>query len=612
LSGHILDKDSEQPIPGARLTATLLDDALGSVVPERSVTSDVRGSFQLALLAKGAYQLNVRAPGYAHASLEVEVPGRASLSIELAGTSRLEGQVVDSAGTPVPGAEVQARSSNNTANDSEARADAQGAFSLEVNEGTYLLATLAQGQAGVHEGQVTVARGSLVDGLVLRLHPTGTLLGRAFAQSSQQPVKGAVVLLRHGDSGWSREVQSEADGSFRAESLVPGSYLVTLHKYGFAEARREDVRVQPGEEARVDFALSREAALEGTLTDSLGRPAEAVSLTAMFLNGLRSQGYELNRPPDASGRYELRGLPPGNYYLTAQLARSGTPVHRKLILQEGQTARADFVFPEALGEVEGTVLRASGGPPAHPAHIEFSCGDTGSAEVLDEEGRFRLKRFPCEYTFKAAYDDSEVSGPERTVRVEAGKVSRVTLTLPDTVVETSGVVLNARGAPVPEADVALEDGDTVSLLAETDGQGRFTLRTAAGTADTPASLRATKGPEQAPPQQVRLGSRDVVVRLQKASAMRGRLVVARGPGVQRFELRVSELSDSGYSDLLGSRPFVGDTFEWVDLPVGTLELSARTSDGRGGRVKLRLAPGQTANVELPVGPLEPAPPPQPP
>jgi hypothetical protein len=41
----------------------------------------------------------------------------------------------------------------------------------------------------------------------------------------------------------------------------------------------------------------------------------------------------------------------------------------------------------------------------------------------------------------------------------------------------------------------------------------------------------------------------------------------------------------------------------VDLPPGTLELRVRTSDGRTGKAKVQVSPGQTANVELPVGAL---------
>jgi hypothetical protein len=52
-----------------------------------------------------------------------------------------------------------------------------------------------------------------------------------------------------------------------------------------------------------------------------------------------------------------------------------------------------------------------------------------------------------------------------------------------------------------------------------------------------------------------------------------------------------------------ARPFTGDTFEIMDLPVGTLELRAITSDGRSGKTTVRIAPGQTSNVEIAVGVL---------
>jgi len=604
LSGRVLDKDSEQPLPGAQLTVAFEDDDFSSVVPDVSITSDARGGFRLDTLATGSYRIDVQAPGHTDASLVVELPRRESLSIELEGTSRIEGQVVDAAGAPALGAKIWVSASGRMPADTEEQTDAQGRFSLEVNEGTYLLTASAAGQSGVLEGKVTVARGGLVDGLVIRLRPTGSLAGRVFVQSSQEPVKGAFVSVRHGDSGWAHSVQTEDDGGFRLENLLPGPYILALYKSGFPDARREDVRIQPGQETSVEFPLIREASLEGTVTDALGRPAEGASIVALLDQEAPNRPRGLHGVPDESGHYQISSLTPGRYHVEARVTWEGKPVSRELTLQEGETAHVDFVLSEALGQVEGSVLRASGGPPTHPVDIVAISGDINdSTAEVDEQGHFTAKLRPGSYTFTASYSDTQEEGPEQPVLVEAGKVARVTLTVPDALAETSGVVLNSRGEPVPEAEVSLEDGEELSAQAETDGQGRFTLRTAMGSAGRPVSLSARNGSEEGTLRNVRVGSQGVVVRLQKASALRGRLIAVRGPPVRSFELQVFRIEADASADRLGSRPFVGDTFEWVDLPPGTLELRARTSDGRSGKVKVQLAPGQTANVELPVGTL---------
>jgi hypothetical protein len=605
LSGRVLDKDTEQPLPGAQLSVSFQDDDFTTLMSEVPVISDGQGNFRLDLLAPGTYQVDARAPGHTLTSVEVAVPRQQPLSIELEGTSRLEGQVVDGTGAPVPRAKVWV-GPGHLSEDSTEQTDAQGSFSLEVNEGTYVITASAAGQSGVHDGKVTVARGGLVDGLIIRLRPTGSLAGRAFMQSSQEPVDSAFMTLSHGELGMTHTAKTKADGTFLVENLLPGRYTLSLYKGEFAAARKEDLNVQPGQQTSVEFALVREAALEGTVTDVLGRPAEDAMIVAVLTEDLKSQSQhrEQHGAPDKSGHYEISSLPPGRYRVEAKLTWQSEPVTRELTLQEGETGHADFVLTEALGIVEGTVRRASGGPPVHPVGIEAVSSEINdqTAEV-DEKGHFTLKLRPNEYVFRASYNDALEEGPEQTVRVEAGKIARVALTVPDALAETSGVVLNARGEPVSEAGVSLDDGDELTSNAETDEQGRFTLRTAMSTLGKTVLLEANNGPEEGSLRNVRVGSKNVVLRLQKAAGLRGRLVTVRGPPVQGFELRVFQLSEDGSMERQGTKPFVADTFEWVDLPSGTFELQARTSDGRTGKVKVQIAPGQTATTELPVGVL---------
>lgn len=604
VSGRVLDKDSEQPLSGAKLSIQSLDDDFSIIVPELSATSDARGLFRIDTLAEGTYQIEAKAPGHTENSLEVEVPSPQPLNIELEGTSRIEGQVVDGSGAPVAGAKVQAGSSGHLDEESAELSDAQGRFSLEVNEGTYLLAASTSSLSGVLEGRVSVARGGLVDGLVIRLRPTGRLTGRVVLKSNQEPIKGAFLSIRHDDSGWAHSTQTKEDGTFSAEGLLPGLYGVVLYKTGFPDTRREDVHIEPGQQATVEFALIREASLEGTLTDGLGHPAEESLLLATLVQEPQDGPRMFHGSADESGHYRIGGLPPGTYHLEARLSSDSPPATRELTLQEGETARADFVLQDALGTVEGTVRRASGGPPVYDVTIEARSEQVSNSEGdVDEQGHFTLKLTPGEYTFAATYSDTQDDGLERRVRVEAGKLVRVTLTVPDKVAETSGVVLNARGEPVPEADVSLEDGDELSSQTSTDSQGRFTLVSSHRTVGKTVTVSAENGAEKGALQNVSVGSRNVVVRLQKAAALRGRLVTTQGAPVQGFELRVFALGEDKSWELLDTRPFAGDTFEWVDLPIGTVELRARTTDGRSGKVNAQLASGRTTTAELPVGTL---------
>jgi len=603
LSGRVLDKDSEEPILGAKLTVSVDEDDFNLVVTDVSVTSDAGGNFRVGNLAAGSYQIHVEAPGHTEASKEIELPGMEFLSIELDGTCQLEGQVVDGAGAPVPDADLSVLSHGRLLDNTPRKADAQGRFSLEVEEGTYLLAASVGELSGMHEGAVSVARGGLVDGLLIRLRPTGSLAGKVFVQSSQEPVQTAMLSISHVESKWSRMSRTDASGVFRFEHLLPGTYTVSVFKSDFPDARREDVRVQAGQEASVEFSLVREARLEGSVTDALGRPAQGARLVAQLLPLTPKGSKRLFTETDESGQYRLSDLAPGSYRVEARLTPAGQAIAQELTFREGEKARADFALPDSLVLVEGRVQRTRGGPPVHPVDVQISSEKNVSTPYVevDEQGHFTVQMLPGSYTFSASTSDTDESGPDQSVTVEAGKASRVELTVPDSVVETLGVVLNSRGEPVPEASVTLEDDDELYASADTDGRGRFTLKTATASMDKLGALRAELGPEEGVLQNVRVGSRNVVVRLQKAAALRGRIIAARGAPVQGFELRVDRVDETSGHSRVDSRPFAGDTFELVDLPTGAFLLRVRTSDGRSGKATVQIAPGQTGTVELSVG-----------
>ncbi len=608
VSGRVLDKDSQEPIAQAQVTLSPLgefsvEDA-DVVLDESSITTDARGAFRAADLAAGTYRVGVEAPGHSAKETEIKVPRPEPLTLELEGTCHLEGEVVDAAGAPVPGAKVWVSSRSSFEDEPSPLTDAQGRFSLEVEEGTYTLMAQAGAQTGAHEGAVTVVRGGLVDGLVIRLSPSGSMSGRVFLQSTQTPVTAATVSIRNEETDWSQPVRTDAQGTFRVEHLLPGAYAITLFSTGLPQAHREDLHVESGQELVVELPVIQEGTITGRMTDGLGRPAEAASITAVPLGRPPQERVRHRGMPDEEGQYILEGLIPGSYQLEARWASAAKPLVRELTLQEGETAHADFAFAEVPGEVQGTVQRASGGPPRYSVRVSASSANSSenSLESTDDTGHFTLKLLPGSYTLKALYSDTDDPGPEQPVTVEAGKISQVRLTVPDSVTETSGVVLNSRGEPAAGASVTLL-GDNVYASDNADAQGHFTLKSSRESVGATGDLHAENEAEEAQLPEVHAGSKNLVVRLLKAAALRGRVIATRGPPVQGFELHFGQGDEAYGSSMNSPRPFTGETFELVDLPVGPLSLQVRTSDGRCGKAVVRLEPGRTGNVEIAVGEL---------
>lgn len=167
-----------------------------------------------------------------------------------------------------------------------------------------------------------------------------------------------------------------------------------------------------------------------------------------------------------------------------------------------------------------------------------------------------------------------------------------------------GVVLEPSGAPSPFATVAaLQGGDfPMTVNVETDEDGRFGLPPR-GAQASPLELRAYNAGRLGEALEVREDGREVVIRLRPAAVVRGRVVVRNGAAPEGFTLRVLEADGSvpGWAARGGSaRTFVGDTFALYDAPAQALKLEVRTVDGRVGEAAVTLAPGEEAEVEVPL------------
>jgi outer membrane receptor protein involved in Fe transport len=99
---------------------------------------------------------------------------------------------------------------------------------------------------------------------VLSLVSTGMLHGQTavtggiegnVADSSGAAISGATVEATNVADSVVRQTTTNSDGAYRFPSLIPGTYLVTVKKAGFATFTREDTRIDAGILYRVDAKL---------------------------------------------------------------------------------------------------------------------------------------------------------------------------------------------------------------------------------------------------------------------------------------------------------------------------------------------------------------------
>jgi hypothetical protein len=98
---------------------------------------------------------------------------------------------------------------------------------------------------------------------------TGTILG-SITDEAGGVLPGATVTITNTDTGSTRTVPSGNDGTFLVSALPPGPYRVNVTLDGFRSFRREGLRLEVGQNARVDVRL-----LLGALTEEVVVTASA-------------------------------------------------------------------------------------------------------------------------------------------------------------------------------------------------------------------------------------------------------------------------------------------------------------------------------------------------
>lgn len=240
-----------------------------------------------------------------------------------------------------------------------ARTDASGRFIFQnVPPGDYRLTLRASSTTPPKEldlwAQADVGvSGSNIEDVTLALAPASTISGRvSFSGATQPPADLATIRLHFtateamalamsgGGSGSQPPTTSvRADGTFRIEGLPPDRYLIgaswpgmrsgdgtsgwwiTSVRLAERELGDEPIGVDPhANVGGVAITFSdRIGSIEGTLTDSAGRPAPEYFVLAFPVD--RASWTTVSRRivpparPATDGRYRLTGLLAGDYYL---------------------------------------------------------------------------------------------------------------------------------------------------------------------------------------------------------------------------------------------------------------------------------------------------------
>ncbi|HVS10571.1 MAG TPA: carboxypeptidase-like regulatory domain-containing protein [Planctomycetota bacterium] len=386
IAGALVISETDCPVALLPISPELLESELGSLLVTRTVTGP-DGRFELEHLRDCDQVLRADAPGLAPQSAQVPAAPageRAEARFTLEAGGRIEGKVETATGLARPGhfivasfAELRAGQARMGFDVAESAADGSFAFD-ELPPGSWVVLDL--GQQGNLAGSPQMRAALVRRGETARvefeagdeLAPlTGVLLDASGAPLAHRSV--SVLPLERAPEeepagngpppGW-RTTSTGADGSWRIEGLLPGSYDVYLAGRSAIEVIRV-ARLRFTGRGEETFELRAPAASLSGVVSGEGEPSVfAVVILEALDSPPGEEGFVARVFTDASGRYELPHLRGGRYKLIVVPTQGGRAYEEvgPVDLAEGEERSGLDVVLAPGAILRLSVSQADGGP----------------------------------------------------------------------------------------------------------------------------------------------------------------------------------------------------------------------------------------------------------
>lgn len=404
--------------------------------PYKVMFTDANGRFAFSHVSSSSIRVRVEADGFESQSQTISSaldsePHDQNLSFLLGPGLSLPGRVVTERGQAVPGARIEANSTNR---------DAQGtSITLSNEQGTFLLDGLGEDSsyqvratcAGFSDAtvqHVEVSAGHLDIVMKRRGAATGKVTSLAGAA-----IKDFSLLLMK--SAPNREANylndnrhfTAADGTFLFDNLDPGDYVFEARADDWADSRSEPFTVASGDDppTRVDIRMSKGATVCGVVLASDGLPAGGALVQVHennFLDSAINQIFKSLGPDDtrerstkasSDGHFCFSNIPAGIYQVAASFEGSAPlALNDVTVVDDSQGTNAPLQLKLPPGAViSGRALSSRQRPLAY-CKVQISQKDSGFMlmDTTDAAGEFSFKNLRSgqyQITVTPARDDDD-------------------------------------------------------------------------------------------------------------------------------------------------------------------------------------------------------------
>lgn len=442
IGGSVVD-DLGAPIAGARVAPYRVRRIGGNTVVDRldaseAVTTDEAGVFELSGIEPGdSVRLRAWANGHSADVKSSVAAGTKDVEFVLARFGRIRGKLVDGAGRPIAGSDVEVLSDEMVRESIATTTDASGEFELiSVTSGSVRVRATGRHRP-VASDAITVRSGEVTDGVRL-VADVGAAVAVLVLDGKNRPVAGARVRV-----------------------------TIDEAQQGGGSVRRIERRVERDADGERSMTIdSDDPSLGSGTTDEDGR---------VLIAGLPAgPAAVLASHPDHANSRPVRVVLPRAGEVEAQLTlRAGGRVDVTVVDANGNPKRADFIVrgPLAVGEAGGSSEHTS--DENGRAVVGPLVAGSYEAVLLQKQTPMQVGDMGAFISFGA--ESEEIAGSNAKFVVEAEATADVQLVFP-VLTTVFGVVRDAEG-PVSGVMVSVEpDGEESPVF----GGGRSTRTDAAG------------------------------------------------------------------------------------------------------------------------------------
>ncbi|MBN2327472.1 MAG: carboxypeptidase regulatory-like domain-containing protein [Candidatus Omnitrophica bacterium] len=462
IGGRVLDRESQIGVENAGLTA-VSEDGL-----RFTARSGQDGAFIFERLAPGYYTVQCMAEGYLVSdAVRIDLTEDESPSYDFLLEKGIQatGRVVHE-GEGVGDCLVFMRNLQTGLSDFVVT-DADGAFDLlSLEPGLYYMNALAE---GFSKGQalIDIQEDGAAGGVEINMAKSASLSG-SILDLQGQAISGDAVLIVYGEDG--RIVLSTIveQGQFSMASLpVETLTIQTIHeRYAYPQktiqltSNLSDVEIQP-----------YPGALSGVIRSESAAPIVGATVTYIPAGSDTPNLDALVVASDESGRYQMEGVMPGAFLLTAVAEGHGRESQEGSL--SGSHLDMDFSLSPPIS-ISGQVIQQNSQSPIPYAMILIQSRplDSGILVFANENGEFSDARLPAGTYIFTVYAENYPMHSENLAIAEEGEPIR--LALDQEGMTLQGTIRDAQHLhPLPNAAVSITHNGFAVYSGNTDYQGRF-------------------------------------------------------------------------------------------------------------------------------------------